>query len=40
MLNLLIGVVIGTIFSQFILRFFNWGWKKIDQEIGNLEKKP
>jgi hypothetical protein len=39
MLNLILGIVIGTVFSQLILRLFNIGWKKLEGQINNLDKK-
>lgn len=37
-MGFIFGLIIGVVFAQLILRLFNIGWKKIEKEIGNLEK--
>jgi hypothetical protein len=35
--NLFFGFCLGVIFSQFVLKLFNIGWKKLEKEIDSLD---
>lgn len=37
MIELIIGFVLGTIFSPLALKLFKIGWKKINKNIDNLK---
>ncbi len=38
MINLIIGIVIGAIFSPLLLKLFSVGWKKLDKNIDHLKE--
>lgn len=37
--NLIIGIVIGAIFSPLLVKLFKIGWKALEKNIKSLEKK-
>ncbi len=39
MVNLIIGIVLGTVFSPFLIRLWKYGWKKLDKNVADLEEK-
>ncbi|MFW6009454.1 MAG: hypothetical protein ACOCP8_09350 [archaeon] len=36
--NLIIGIIIGAIFSPLLIKLFKIGWKAIEKNIKNLDK--
>lgn len=39
MMNLIIGVVLGAVFSPILIKLFKIGWKKIDKNVDHLKDK-